>query len=209
MSGKLNDSLFNAMALLVGVPLVVGGGIYLLLFRTEHQVAGGVVFALLTLPAVIFVFVSLICLGAATKYKPLIDRESLLWSWLKFMGKGSAGILLLVAGSLIGGFLGAQFSSPNADFAGLLSFIIIAVSGWIFVVVAVWTVRAMIDVARVGSRRHELLEAWLKPKFERKSGQIAGVMTFGSEFTAVVLAGLTLEALVVFAFVTSTTAIAS
>ncbi|MBH0053230.1 hypothetical protein I6E74_03490 [Salinibacterium sp. SWN139] len=184
----------------VGLAAILGGVAYGGVFGEQFKTPGLVVLLVLALPSIGYVFVSLISLGAAAPYRPLVPRESLLWSWLNFMGRGSAGVLILVSGSLIGGLLGAQISNPNGDLVALVGFAAALVFVWFMVVVVLWTIRAGIDIARLGDQRNELLRKWLHKRGSRDEGRSAKILSFGTELTAVVLAGFAMLYLLAIAY---------
>ncbi|CAO1653592.1 hypothetical protein NYA9BBAC_02466 [Salinibacterium sp. NYA9b] len=173
----------------LGVLSVLGGVASGGLFGAGYAAGGLAILLTISVPTTVYVFISLMSLGMAAPYKPLVPRDSLLWSWLNFVGKGSAGVLLLVSGSLIGGLLGSQIASPNGDWAALIGFAAVLVFLWMMVVVALWTVRAVVDVMRLGDQRCELLRVWLDSWGSRNSTRRAKILSLGTEFTAVVLAG--------------------
>jgi len=187
-------------AVCIGLSAILGGVAYGGVFGEEYSTPGLVVLLLLALPLIGFVFVSLIALGVAAPYRPLVSRGSLLWSWLNFMGRGSAGVLTLVSGSIIGGLLGTQISNPDGDLVALVGFAATLVFGWFMVVVALWTIRAGIDIARLGDKRIELLREWIHIRGSRDEGRNAKILSLGTELTAVVLAGLAMLYLLAIAY---------
>jgi len=179
-----------------GVPVLVGLGVYWTLLVNEKSGIGVTVLWITSLPAIIFVFVSLISLGAAATYKPLVNRDSLLWSWLNFMGRGSAGVLLLVSGSLVGALLGALVSTPSGDLTPLFIFAASIVSIWLAMIVLIWTIRAVIDVGRIGSEREAVIRAWLIHRRATRTELKTALLTLGSERTSVIAAGFVMLVLI-------------
>ncbi|MGV8913130.1 MAG: hypothetical protein ACOH14_11015 [Rhodoglobus sp.] len=181
--------LYNATALAIGISAVIGPVSYLLFSLAGRTGAGVVILLITSLPPAIFVLVSLVVLGAAAPYRPLVSRESLLWSWLNFLGRGSAGVLLLVSGSLIGALLGILASEPGGDFSVLIFFGAAVVYIWLAMIAFMWTLRAAFDVKRLGAQREQLIEEWLVEQKSRNSKRKATFFASGSELTSVVMVG--------------------
>ncbi len=181
---------YSGIVIAIGVSSVVGPASYLLLSLAGNQGAGAIVLWITALPSIIFVSVSLVVLGAAAPYRPLVSRESLLWSWLHFLGRGSAGVLLLVSGSLIGALLGILAADPGDDFSGLIFFGAAVVYVWLTMIAIMWTIRASVDVKRLGAQRERLIEEWLVEQKTRKPKPKAVLLASGSELASVVIVGL-------------------
>lgn len=180
---------YSVTALAIGVSVFVGIVSYVALFLTGNQGAGVVIVWITSLPAIIFVSVSLVVLGSAAPYRPLVSRESLLWSWLNFLGRGSAGVLLLVSGALVGALLGILVSDPDGDFSILIFFGAAVVYVWLAMIALMWTIRAAIDVARLGAQRESVINEWLAARGTRNAKRKATLYASGSELTSVLIAG--------------------
>ena len=99
-------------------------------------------------------------------------------------------MLLLVSGSLIGALLGILAADPGDDFSGLIFFGAAVVYVWLTMIAIMWTIRASVDVKRLGAQRERLIEEWLVEQKTRKPKPKAVLLASGSELASVVIVGL-------------------
>jgi len=192
---------YKAVAVWFGIPALVGIVAYVVLLVNANQLIAGIALWVGLSPAMVFVFVSLMKLGAAATYKPVVNRESILWSWLNFVSRGSGGILLLVSGSILGALLGSLVTSPTSNLSALFVFVAVVVVLWLAVVVAIWTVRAAVDVFGLEETREDLIRQRQTDRGVRNVERKAALFALGSDFPAVIFAGFVMWALLTVALV--------
>jgi hypothetical protein len=154
------------------------------------------VWLLLIAPVVLYQTVSMWFVGRANASRPAIDRQSLLWAWLSFIGAAVRGGVVFVFGIAVGAFvslvLGTGTNVQVDTIRELSVFLVLGLALWLALAIAVWTLRASMDVA---GRRAELranLLSWFEVKHPRRAKEWARFFEDGADVGVVITVGLSL-----------------
>ncbi len=148
-----------------------------------------------------YVVVSLWFVGHANRAVHHIDRTSLLWSWLSFLGSATrSGLALVVAtalGAIIGSVLASKAPEPIAPLRTAAYFLVVALGVWLIFVILIWTIRAVVDTWGREKELKENLLIWLEERKYKRVETLGSFLEDGSSKFFIILIGLVLMLVVV------------
>lgn len=139
-------------------------------------------------PLLLPMVTTIIAIAGVARFRPVIDRTSILWRWMKGLSVAVGASVTLALASLIGALVGNITSYEQLYGAAQLLAWVIGI--WICLAWSWWSIVATVDFARLG--RAGRLEA--AARLLRSDGQqprrLAGVVADLAEPTAVLVCGL-------------------
>lgn len=134
------------------------------------------------IPVFAYVLVSLWYVGISSSQRQIVPRDTLLWSWLAFLGSALRGGVLLMVGAVIG-TLTALIVGDGSSLGALAlagSLVVYSLGSWLLLAIVVWTARALIDVSGRRLELQENLLEWLQDKKVRHPKQKAKFLEDGA-----------------------------
>lgn len=170
------------VAALVASVLLIGG--YFWWFGSARIWLSVAVAAPLLLPMI----ATIIAIAAVAKFRPIIDRESILWRWMKGLGVAVGASVTLALAALIGAIVGNVRSLEQLYGAAELLAWVIGI--WIGLAWLWWSAVATVDFARLGRAGRSAAVARLLPHAGQQPRRLAGLVADLAEPAAVVICGL-------------------
>lgn len=152
----------------LGVVIVNLGGIFWweAPLRTWIALAAGA-------PFLLSIGFSLAVIASRASAEHVVDRNSILWRWLAGIGRGLRASTGLAIGAFLGGLVGSGIAGAATlgDLREPLQWVLLAVTSWVGVSMAWWTVVAAIDMGRLSrAARVEAVRQAFPNTRERRRG---------------------------------------